>query len=612
MAERSPLTLDDVVDFAWEGVSSPSFSADGRYVVYADGGALWSTDITGGEPQRLTDGTNPRCSPTGNTLAFLRGQPSQLWLRDVDGAERLLTSDAGGVTTFAWSPDGRRIAVVCPLTARKSEDQETLPATIVEMHPRSLSSGCVLQVVDVTTGAAEAAARSAPGVNWQMVVWRPDGRAVALWERGPDLNEADRPAVLDLETGQVRHPAGRGLRPGYSLTWSPDCTRLAFAHSPHDFLHPFRPELGVVAATGGEVACFAGDYIIEDVVGYLDEHTVLCVGGRGIGRQLLRVDTLSGAVQALTDLPGDHGDVRLSTDRQWLVCTYRTPTTFPELVLLSADGRERRPLTGFSDRLASFRLAEIEIMRWPAPDGLEIEGWLVKPLDHQPGRRYPLIVDLHGGPVGGVRADCRPEWHWLAAHGYMLFAPDFRGGQTYGWCPPPAEGELAYEELDFLDTMAGVDWLVARGYADPMRLGVYGFSYGSGLINRILGRTNRFRAAVAGAGGVAPLDADYGSMLGGNAILAREFGGRPWEVPEIYQRHNPMTHLHHARTPTLILNGESDAGWGPSILYTWLQQQGVPVDYVKYLGEGHMIRKPEHRRDYWRRTLAWFDLYLRT
>jgi dipeptidyl aminopeptidase/acylaminoacyl peptidase len=613
MAEQFPLTLENVIRFSWQGASDPDLTADGRHVIYADEGMLWSVATAGGEPQRLTEGAGPRCSPVGDEIAFLRGEPAQLWVRDAAGGERPVTDLATGVTTFAWSPDGRRIAVVSPLALPAAVDREDPAATIIEVHQRVLPPGRRLLVVDPVTGGAERVAESTPGVDWLRVAWRPNGRSLALWERvmARDLDEADHPAVLDLETGELRYPAGRSRRPGYFLCWSPDGTRLAFAHSPHDFLHPFRTILGVVQAAGGEVECFDGDYFIEDVGGYLDGHTVLCLGGRGVGLQVLRVDTATRRVEPLTGGAGDHGPLRLSSDGQRVVCTYRTPTTLPEVCLLSTDGRERQPLTRLSERLKRFRLAEVETVRWAAPDGLPIEGLLVKPLDHEPGRRSPVIVDLHGGPIGGVRADLRPEWHWLAAHGYLIFAPDFRGGQTYGWYGPPAEAEPDYEELDFHDVMSGVDWLLEADYADPERLGVYGFSYGADLINRIISRTHRFRAAVARAGGVAPLDVEYGSMLGGNAIRARELGGKPWEVPEVYQRHNPMTHLHQARTPTLILNGESDDGTGAWVLYTWLYQLGVPVEYVRYRGEGHVIGQPEHRADCWRRTLAWFDRHLR-
>ena len=195
-----------------------------------------------------------------------------------------------------------------------------------------------------------------------------------------------------------------------------------------------------------------------------------------------------------------------------------------------------------NDSLAQFQLAETEIARWSAPDDLELEGVLVKPLAYQPGQRYPVIVDLHGGPVRGGMAEFNLAYHWLAAQGYMVFGPDFRGGQTYGWCPPPAEAEQGrdYEELDFLDVSAGVEWLVEAGYADPDRLGVHGFSYGASLINRIISQTDRFRAAVALAGGVLPWDVEYAGIVGGNAVLEHEFGGRPWEIPAVYQRHNPL------------------------------------------------------------------------
>jgi dipeptidyl aminopeptidase/acylaminoacyl peptidase len=156
-----------------------------------------------------------------------------------------------------------------------------------------------------------------------------------------------------------------------------------------------------------------------------------------------------------------------------------------------------------------------------------------------------------------------------------------------------------------------VEWLVREGGADPDRLGVYGYSYGAGMINRLLGRTDRFRAAVAQAGGILPPGVQWAGMIGGNPLLAREYGGKPWEVPEVYERHDALRSLHHARTPTLILNGESEDDIGAWALYTWLHQLGVPVEYIVYKGEGHAIRKAEHRADQWRRTLAWFDRHLR-
>jgi dipeptidyl aminopeptidase/acylaminoacyl peptidase len=476
-------------------------------------------------------------------------------------------------------------------------------------------------VTDRLTGETRVVATAAPGVTWSDPVWSPDGTHLALVEDVTDATIRSVPhaeetlllAVVELATGTVQYPAGRGRRKTYAPAWSPDGARLAFPYSPHEFVFPWHWELGVVAASGGDVQCFAGEYFIQgSVCWHPDDRTVYCQGARGSTHQVLRVDTATGRVQPLTDAPGGHEEFSLSKDGRWLVCAYQSPASLKEIYLLSTDGRQRRRLTRTSKRLERFHLAETEIVRWRAPDGLELEGALVKPLGCQPGQRYPMIVDLHGGPVvGGMAWGFYPEWHWLAAQGYLVFAPDFRGGQTYGWCAPPAEAEPGYEEHDVLDVIAGADWLVHAGYADPERLGLHGISYGAGLITRIISRTHRFRAAVAIAASVASWDMHYGAFLGGNPIRAREMGGRPWEVPEMYERHNLMRELHNVRTPTLILKGENDRGVGPNVLYTWLYQLGVEVEYVVYRGEGHTISEPDHRADCWRRTLAWFDRHLR-
>src|SRR5262249_16832997 len=149
--------------------------------------------------------------------------------------------------------------------------------------------------------------------------------------------------------------------------------------------------------------CLATDFFIRSLCWHPDGRTLYCCGSRGITTQLLRVDTATGSVALLTNDPGVYENLRVSGDR--ILCTYRTPTSLPELLVLSLDGRERRPLTTVSDRLRSLRLAEVERVEWPAPDGLRIQGFLVKPPGYTPARRHPTIVDLHGGPVGGLQAE---------------------------------------------------------------------------------------------------------------------------------------------------------------------------------------------------------------
>jgi dipeptidyl aminopeptidase/acylaminoacyl peptidase len=618
MAEQTPLTLDDVVRFSWEGASDPEFSPDGSRVVYTDQGSLWLVETAGGKPCRLTEGAKPRWSPVTEEIAFLRGQPAQVWVRGTDDSERPVTDLPAGVGSFAWSPDSQRIAAIGPPVKAPVAAPDRPLDSIIAVRPQPLLPGDQLWVLDLTTAHSRVAATAAPGVTWSAPVWSPDGGRLALLENAFAATHGEEElhlAVVELDSGAVRYPAGRSRCKAYIPSWSPDGARLALPYSPHPFVHPWHWDLGIVAASGGEVRCLAGDEFIDSVCWHPDGRIVYCRGGRGSTRQVLRVDTATGQVQSLTAAPGHHEHLRLSQDGRWLVCTYQSPTTLPEVYLLSADGRQRRPLTRVNARLERFRLAQSQIVRWRASDDLELEGVLIQPLEHQQGERYPLIVDLHGGPVVGGMAAFHPEYHWLAAQGFLVFAPDFRGGQTYGWCPPPAEAGNDYEECDFLDVMAGVEWLVSAGYADAARMGVHGFSYGASLINRIISHTDRFQAVVAVAGGVLPWDVNYGSFVKdsiiGNSILAQEYGGRPWEVPEVYRRLNPLSRLHHARTPTLILRGELDGFMGANVLYTWLYQLGVEVEYVRYMGEGHVIRKPEHQADCWRRALAWFDRHLR-
>jgi dipeptidyl aminopeptidase/acylaminoacyl peptidase len=203
-----------------------------------------------------------------------------------------------------------------------------------------------------------------------------------------------------------------------------------------------------------------------------------------------------------------------------------------------------------------------------------LEGWVVKPLDFEEGRRYPLIVDLHGGPSGGIMQEFNPEWHWLAAHGYLVFAADFRGSQLYGRFDPPTE------PADQKDVLAGIEALVKRGDADPQRMGLRGHSYGAGLA-AWLGGSGRFQAIVmTGFVGYAEEDSSESSPLEGY------------------------------RGSTLILQGEHDDASSPETLVRNLRSLGIEAVCRVFPGEGHLISEPENRRDLLSQMLEWFNRHL--
>jgi dipeptidyl aminopeptidase/acylaminoacyl peptidase len=358
------------------------------------------------------------------------------------------------------------------------------------------------------------------------------------------------------------------------------------------------------------VRCLATEYLLPGlypVIWSPDGRKLYCRGSRGVSVQVLEVDAATGEARPLTNGLGVYDHLRISRDGKWLVGTHRTPSTLPEVWLLSTDGEERRQVTQASGRLEGLRLAEVEVVRWPSPGGPELQGILVKPLDGLPDRRPPTIVDLHGGPVSAFQSmgEFYPEWHWLAAQGYQIFAPEFRGSQLFGWDGPPT-----YNDHNFADLMSGVEHLIKVGCADPDRLVLRGHSGGAWLGVWVLGHTHRFRAAVLDGGGGYHRELQYGQQPLFSALVEDELGGKPWEVPEQYRRYSPVSYVHTATTPTLLLQGEKDNLPATDLLYTWLRQANVEVEYVQYREEGHLLVKPEHRADCWRRTLSWFDRHL--
>jgi dipeptidyl aminopeptidase/acylaminoacyl peptidase len=598
------MTLDDLKN-GWPGIGRVELAPDAGAVIYEYEGGLWRVDRAGNR-ERLAEGRSPRRSPASDTLAFLRGDPAQVWTSDTDGVEQQHTSCPRGVSDYSWSRDGRRLALICP---GESIEEAGADDTIVELHRPKLDPGDTLWIVFLAAGEVRFVASAPAGVSWSGPALHPHEDRVALTER--KRGEPERVAIIDSATGHSHRLVATDIRPCMNPRWSPDGTRLAFLYSPHDFIYPLQCQCAVVPVSEGEAAgdlvWYGEGYYLEeneDLCWHPDGQSILAIGQRGVSRHVVRVDLVRGEVEQITDEMGWHRLLRVGPNGTSVACTFTSPTCRDEVRLFPTVDGPHRTLFRAGDQLKEIRLADAELVRWRAPDGMELEGVLVKPLNYQPGRRYPLLVDLHAGPAPGATARWVSPWHWMAAQGYATFSPDFRGGQTYAWAEPPTE------ELDRLDVLAGVDHLIENGIADPHRLGVYGFSYGADLLAWMLGHTDRFRAAVLTSGGGDPL-VIYGLRSGGNTGLAGYYGGRPWEVPEKYLYWSPLTHLHRATTPTLLFTGDDDL-IHVRMLYTWLFHAGVEVEAVHYRGEGHGIARGPHWMDWMARTLAWFDKHLKT
>lgn len=327
---------------------------------------------------------------------------------------------------------------------------------------------------------------------------------------------------------------------------------------------------------------------------------------------LSRVDPASGEVTALTggarfdydfDLAGERLVVLGGSDRQPYVIS---------ALEAGADGAPALRLLADHNRwLADRRLAPVEAIDFTAPDGTRLGGFLVRPLDAEPGRRYPTILRLHGGPVYQFSHEFMPDWQVYAAHGFAVVAVNPRGSSGRGF--DFARAIYAdWGNVDVGDVIAGVEHAVALGVADPDRLGVGGWSYGGILTNFVIARDGRFKAAISGAG----TGNSYG--LYGHDQYVREYRlelGLPWRDREAWDRASyPFLHADRITTPTLYQCAELDFNvpcLGSEQMYQALRELGVPSQLVVYPGENHGLVVPSYLRDRMQRNLDWYGRFLR-
>jgi dipeptidyl aminopeptidase/acylaminoacyl peptidase len=310
----------------------------------------------------------------------------------------------------------------------------------------------------------------------------------------------------------------------------------------------------------------------------------------------------------------DEPIISMSCDGSRYACALEDGT-HPAEVWSGIVGETPQQVTNANSSLREVDFGTSESVRWQAPDGQTIEGVLIYPREYVRGQRYPLVVQVHGGPHWQWLDRFMVGWHdwaqWLATHGYAVLMPNPRGsvgrGLNYLW-----SNRRAWGTGDFPDIVSGVDALIERGLADPERLGIGGWSYGGFMTAWALGHSDRFKAAIVGAGVTNMVSfqaADIPSWLPGEELLAQ-----PWDDPEIYARCSPISYAGNMTTPTLILHGEADkrvpVGQGRE-LYVALRARGVPTEMVVYPREEHPIIERHHQRDLLERVLDWYNRWLK-
>jgi dipeptidyl aminopeptidase/acylaminoacyl peptidase len=633
-------------------VSDPRVSPDGAWVAYTvsvpdtakdqDDTDVWLASWDGKQQVRLTrspaDEHAARWSPDGRFLAFLsdRDDPheaDQLWLLDRRGGEpERLTTFPGGVSDLAWSPDGRRLAMIVTdpdPDAREPGDTSSRgakPIVIDRFQFKEDETGWLgpqhdhLHLFDVAT--RKATQLLAGDHDEAAPSWSPDGKSLAfVSRRRPEYDRTDNydlyvvAATAGAEPRQLTTFTGPDMNPEWGSrapAWSPDGSLIAYLQGGAlELLYYGIQSVAVVPAAGGpaRVLTKALDRNALSPVFSRDGSSVLFLLEGDRVYHLARVPVAGGAVQRLVEGPRALTDVDLGRDGRVVVASSSSETPGE---LYAVEGRELRAITRQNDDwLRSVRLAPVEEISVRSRDGTEIHGFMVKPADYQPGRRYPTILRIHGGPVWQFYHDfANLDWQVYAAQGYVVLGVNPRGSSGRG--EKFATAIFAkWGQRDAQDVLAAVDWAVAQGIADPERLGVGGWSYGGILTDEVIARDQRFKSATSGAG--------IGNALAGFGTdqYVKEYEaelGTPWKNLKAYLEVSyPLLHADRIVTPTLFLCGDED--WNVPLLnseqmYQALKSLGRDTQLIVYPGEPHSLKKPSHRLDRMRRYLAWHGKYL--
>jgi dipeptidyl aminopeptidase/acylaminoacyl peptidase len=616
-AQPRAFTLEDMA--AFKNITDVAVTPDGKLAVFGVRSTvlaenrtevnLWAARTDGSRPPRqLTHDRAAesalRWSPDGSRLAFLadRDGSRQVWALPGGGGEAMkLTAHAESVAAFDWSPDGSQLAVLAP--APKTDEEKR--------RERDKDDGYLLGeqwrnhrvwIVPVPGGTGRSLTDGRMHVR--AVRWSPDGARLAISvapNAEADASEDAKAQVLDITSGQAEDVPGGDL--AGSLTWSPDGRRLAFTRAFDG--HGISREDLHVWETGASAARNLSKGIDRDVEALFwtaDGKAVDVLVSQGATHSLVRV-----GLDAPLHLQAQRFGHSIGVIARGGSAQVFSRTDRPAELYVTTNERDSRPLTALNAAATHVQLPTAEAIRWKGPV-TEVEGVLFKPFGFDATRRYPVIVNPHGGPRGHSNLDFDPAAAYWTSLGYVVLKPNFRGSTGYGDAFTKGNVE-DWGQGPFEDVMAGVDALIGRGIADADRLFMYGWSYGGIMANWTATHTERFKAIVSGAS-VADGRMQY-AISDSRRWRFDYFKGSPFfdaNYP-LYQRESPVTHAKAAKSPTLFVVGEEDKRCPIEqslMMYRAFRDHGVTTDLLIYPREDHGFVEPRHILDRAKRVAEWF------
>lgn len=649
--------------FAFEFASDPNISPDGKFVAYVvtkidraqnrRNSSIWMVATDGSRaPWQFTtspqSSNSPRWGPDGKSLAFLSSRPTemtatmsaaalpsaepprnQVYILSMNGGEaKRVTSLKNGVSLFRWSPDGAHLVVVSRIGPSDGRTGDGKDRSDVR-HYKNTSykfndTGWFddrrthVWVIDLKSGLAK---QITEGNDWNDSdpQWSPDSRRIAFVSNRTgkeyDENRNTDVWVINADGSGTLTKISDHDESDNQPRWSPDGKWIAFTGEVHDRDHP---KIWLAPASGGAPSVLAAnglDLIPGGLEWSDDGKSIYFETGVKGENHLFRVDVPTKSVAQVTSGPRAVRNVDFNFAGGKMVYLANDFKHLDDLYIADLNGKNERKLTSLNEPLwKQIQFADIERFTYKSADDWDVDGFFVKPINRQEGKKYPLVLSIHGGPAGQYGVDWYHEFQVYAAKGYAVLFTNPRGSTGYG---QKFERGIVGEwgGKDYVDIMNGLDAALKKyPWIDQDRMGVTGGSYGGFMTNWIVGHTDRFKAAVT-LRSLSNFISDDGTRDGAYGH-SPDFGGDIFQKMDLYWDRSPLKYANKVKTPTLILHSDNDYRVPIEQGEQWfraLKHFGVTTEIVFFPRENHNLTRtgePKHLVESLNWQLYWFDRFL--
>lgn len=648
---RHPITFEDLAGI--RRIGAPQISPDGKWIAY-DGStpdlaantsksAVYLVPSSGGESQRIAEGSGPAWSPDGKGIAYIgkpASGPGQVYLYS-NGATRKVTDLQSGAGSVKWMPDGTGFLIVsdiypecgvdpaCIKDKTTAEEKKPTKARVITgllfRHWKAWQDPTRTHIIyvpmsggaarDLTPGAFDAPPFSVGGGDEFDV--SPDGKELVYardTSTRPEVSTNSDLFLAPIAGGDARRITSR-QGADTSPKYSPDGKRIAWRSQARAGYESDLWELWIYDRATGATRRLAPrfDNWINSLTWAPDSKSIYVTAPEKSKNAIYSVSLSDGSATLLWN-DGSADGVAVRKDDRTLFFERSSLTRPVDIYALARGAAAATQITHDNDALMStIALRPTEELWYTGADGTQVQALIVKPPVFMDTKKHPALVLIHGGPQGAWSDAWSYRWNaqMFAARGYVVFMPNPRGSTGYG--------QKFVEEISgdwagrvYTDIMNGVDKLAAMPFIDSTRIGAAGGSYGGYMVDWILGHSDRFKALLSHAG-VYNLTSMYG-VTEELWFPEWEFKGNPWDNPELYEKWSPHLYAKNFKTPTLVTHGELDfrvpIGEGFQ-LFTALQRRGVPSKLLYYPDEGHWILKPQNSKLWYQTTGDWFDQWLK-